>query len=140
MTKCGRFTWVGALSCLIGLLSLAPSTVQQRRGILKVYHWVSPATMSIHVSLADWPHRSWSNTPQSLLPHQLPALTASDSSVWLRDQRFINFCAGISVSQQSQVDATPFVIDYCDQPYDLRLCGDWTDDRFVRLVHVPSRC
>ena len=48
MKKCGRFTWVGALSCLIGLLSLAPSAAQQRGGTLKVYHWVSPATMSIH--------------------------------------------------------------------------------------------
>jgi peptide/nickel transport system substrate-binding protein len=46
--KCGWFTWVGALSCLIGLLSLAPSAAQQRGGTLKVYHWVSPATMSIH--------------------------------------------------------------------------------------------
>src|SRR2546423_5212975 len=35
--KCGRFTWVGALSCLIGLLSLAPSAGQQRGGILRVY-------------------------------------------------------------------------------------------------------
>ena len=44
--------------------------------------------------------------------------------------------------QASNLRSTPHlvVIDYCDQPYDLRPCGDWTDDRFVRLVHVPSRC
>src|SRR4029077_19435492 len=33
---------------LVSSLSLQPASAQQQGGVLKVYHWVSPASMSIH--------------------------------------------------------------------------------------------
>jgi peptide/nickel transport system substrate-binding protein len=43
--------WLKAAGCLLsvtGLLVLNPASAQQRGGILRLYHWVSPASMSIH--------------------------------------------------------------------------------------------
>jgi hypothetical protein len=41
---------VRALTILlfVSSLSLQPASAQQQGGVLKVYHWVSPASMSIH--------------------------------------------------------------------------------------------
>jgi peptide/nickel transport system substrate-binding protein len=41
-------TWAPAILSLIAALPFQPASAQQRGGILKVYHWASPASMSVH--------------------------------------------------------------------------------------------
>jgi peptide/nickel transport system substrate-binding protein len=46
--KRGRQAWAPAFLALMVLLSSEPASAQRQGGVLRVYHWVSPASMSIH--------------------------------------------------------------------------------------------